>query len=117
MKEQLAFCGIECMKCPLFIATKENSDEKRRQVAILWKELVPPGLKPEEMNCDGCLSERTCNPNCTIRVCAHNKDVINCAYCTEYVCTNLARLFRTETRAHEKLDEIRKGLKLIDEKR
>jgi hypothetical protein len=33
MEKMVAFCGIVCTDCKAFIATQENNDVKRREVA------------------------------------------------------------------------------------
>ena len=36
MDEIIAFCGITCHECGAFLATRDDNDEKRAEVAQLW---------------------------------------------------------------------------------
>ncbi len=67
MKESdLAYCGMDCSKCPVFIATARNDDMLRQKTARDWtnsyaKILETVGiesLRPEDINCLGCRSEQ-----------------------------------------------------------
>ena len=39
MKHLIAYCGLDCQKCEAHIATINNDDELRREVASKWSEL------------------------------------------------------------------------------
>ena len=56
MEKMIAFCGIVCTECPGFIATQKDSDEERKRVAESWSKMYNIEIKPEEINCDGCLT-------------------------------------------------------------
>jgi len=55
MEKIVGVCGITCTECPAFIATQENDDSKRRQVAEEWSKAYNNEIKPEQINCNGCL--------------------------------------------------------------
>src|SRR4030067_270869 len=112
MDEMIAFCGINCAKCPTFLATKANDDTKRIKTAKQWslKYEKHKDLKPEEINCDGCLTEngnlfKTCRV-CPVRACGIERQVTNCAYCEEYPCQKLEGTFNIVPESKKKLDEI-----------
>lgn len=111
MDEMIAFCGLLCSKCGAFLATREDDDEKRTEVAKLWSKEYNTELKPEDINCDGCLSEGENLFNyckvCEIRQCGKEKGALNCAYCDEYSCEKLEKFFQMVPEAKERLDEIR----------
>lgn len=114
MERMVAFCGLVCTDCKAFIATQENDDAKRRDVAEAWSKLFGREIKPEEINCDGCLSRDGrhigyCNV-CEIRKCGIEKGVKNCAYCVDYNCEKLARFFEQALEAKNTLEEIRRQL-------
>lgn len=75
----IAFCGLNCHECGAFLATKENDDKKRAKVAQEWSKLFKIEIKPEDINCDGCLSDggRLFNycKVCEIRKCGKEKGV------------------------------------------
>jgi len=111
MNEMIAFCGLLCSECGAFLATRDDDNDKRAEVAKLWSKEFNKDFKPEDINCDGCLSEggnlfNYCNV-CEIRKCGREKGVMNCAYCDEYSCEKLEKFFQMVPDAKERLDEIR----------
>lgn len=109
----IAFCGLSCTDCPVFIATQSDDDNERIRVAELWsKKFFKTQIKPEEINCDGCKTESGrlfshCKV-CEIRKCGQEKNIDNCAYCNEYPCRKLSIVFDANPGAKSKLEEIRK---------
>ncbi len=112
MEKMIAYCGIVCTECPAFLATQNDDDNERKRVAELWSKQFNSDIKPEDINCVGCLSKGThfsyCN-DCCIKKCAEEKGVINCAYCDNYPCERLNKFFKMATEAKNTLDEIRKN--------
>lgn len=111
MDRIVAYCGIICSDCPTFKATKMDDDAERRRVAKLWTKQYGKEFKMEDINCDGCLTRGQrvfsyCNI-CEIRKCARERNVENCAYCEDYACKKLSKLFDEFKPAKEVLDEIR----------
>jgi hypothetical protein len=112
MEKMIAFCGINRVECPTFLATQENSDQKRERVVKRWYKDYHMQIKPEDINCDRCLSETGrlfshCNV-CEIRKCGQEKKLINCAYCDEYPCQKLNNFFVRVPYGKANLEEIRK---------
>ena len=110
----ISFCGINCGECDAFIATKENSDEKRAEVAQLWSKKFNSDIKPEAINCVGCGSENGpvfgyCEI-CNIRKCGKEKGIPNCAYCADYVCKSLEGIFKLLPECKDNLTKIRQTL-------
>jgi hypothetical protein len=110
----IAFCGIICTDCRAFIATLEDDDAKRRETAEVWSKTVGEEIRPEEINCDGCLSIEGRHINhcfvCEIRKCGMEKEVENCAHCIKYPCEKLARFLEQSPKAKKRLEEIRQQL-------
>ena len=113
MPEMVAYCGIVCTECPAYLATQDNDAEELKRVAEMWssEELQ---LKPEDIVCDGCLPGHAryalfCS-DCEARACAMARQLDNCAYCDDYACEKLARIFEMVPDAKTKLDGIRTGL-------
>jgi hypothetical protein len=115
MESVVAFCGLVCTDCKAFIATQENDDVKRRDVAEAWSKLVGREIKPEEINCDGCLTGDGRHINycsiCEIRKCGMEKGVKNCGYCVDYKCEKLVKFFEQASEAEKKLEEVRQQLR------
>ncbi len=113
MSDKLAFCGIDCGRCPIHIATVEDDDEKREQIAREWttEEVI---LKPENINCAGCRAEKgpliSYCMECKVRERASSRGYDNCAYCDEYICEKLQEIYNMWPEIQERLDEIRKLL-------
>ena len=107
----ISFCGLLCNECGAFIATRDDDDEKRAEVAEQWSNGYNADIKPEDINCDGCLSgsERLFNhcKVCVIRKCGKEKSIANCAYCDEYACEKLEKIFQMVPDTKKQLDEIR----------
>lgn len=114
MEKMIAYCGLICnSECPAFIATQKDDDEARKKVAERWSSEKYP-LRPEDINCDGCLVVdgrllAFCK-DCEARRCGLARGVKNCAYCEEYPCEKLDDMHRQAPKAKLRLDEIRKNL-------
>ncbi|OFW52645.1 MAG: hypothetical protein A2163_00025 [Actinobacteria bacterium RBG_13_35_12] len=77
MDKMIAFCGLTCIECLAFIATQKDDDKEREKVAKVWSKLYKCDIKPENINCDGCLEESGRLFNyctvCEIRKCGQEK--------------------------------------------
>ncbi len=115
MTDMIAYCGLDCLTCPAFIAMKEDDDEKRKATAEMWSKMYKAEIKPEDINCTGCHSTGIvfshCN-ECPIRPCAQDKKLQNCAYCDDFTCEKLEGLLKYAPEARTKLEKIRKENKL-----
>ena len=119
MSEIIAYCGLMCHTCPIYLSTREKNDEKKHkmriEIAQEIKKIYGQDCKAEDVtDCDGCKTESGrlysgCR-QCEIRKCASQKNIENCAHCSEYACDRLDKLFNTEPQAKERLDEIRRGI-------
>jgi hypothetical protein len=47
LKEIIAVCGLDCHECGAFLATQDNDDQKRAEVAQEWSKLFKVEIKPE----------------------------------------------------------------------
>lgn len=116
----IAYCGLDCDSCPIHLATLEKNKSRQRRmrvkIAAQCAEIYGMNLKPENINnCDGCRAEtgRLFSGcwNCEIRVCASNRGLESCAYCSDYACDALKNLFLHDPDARTRLVEIRKTLR------
>ena len=112
MTAMISFCGLCCDECPAFIATKTNDDNKRKETAQIWSKQFNADIKPESVNCEGCLADtgvlfHHCKV-CQIRKCGKEKGVVNCGYCKDYPCDKLTEIFRMAPEAKKRLDEGRR---------
>jgi hypothetical protein len=95
MDKMIAYCGLVCTNCPTYLATQADDDEARRKTAEFYEKKFGFKLSPEQINCDGCLSEGDrligyCQ-TCDIRKCAQAKAVSHCAGCEEQPCDKLKK--------------------------
>jgi hypothetical protein len=117
--KMVTYCGIDCLRCPIYLATREDDDEKRQEmrleIARKIAELYGQECTLEDItDCDGCKAESGklfsgCK-RCQIRKCARQKEIENCAYCEDYTCEALQKLFATDPDAKKCLGQIRGGL-------
>jgi len=115
MGKMVAFCGLVCTDCGAFIATQKNDDAKRREVAEAWSKIFGGEYKPEDINCDGCLTEdgllwSYCHV-CEIRECGIERGVENCAFCVDYSCERLSKFLQNVPEARKTLEGIREQLR------
>jgi len=115
----LGYCGLDCQRCPVFVATVRDDHALRRETAEEWSRrfgeylaarLGRRRLEPEEMRCGGCRSANRfvgCSL-CQIRTCAGERGLGSCARCGEYqACALLYGFHSVHPGARTALDEIR----------
>jgi len=111
----IAVCGLDCSKCGAFLATKQNNDQKRVEVAQEWSKRFKIDINPEDINCNGCQSdgERVFNycKVCEIRKCGKEKGLKNCGYCDDYPCHKVDFILTNNLDTKKRLDEINSSLK------
>lgn len=115
----IAYCGLACHSCAIYLATREQEPKKKRQmraeIARKINDIYKHEFEAEDVtDCDGCLMEAGrlfsgCH-KCEIRKCARGKVIENCAYCGEYPCKQLKKFFDSEPDAKARLDAIRNTL-------
>ena len=114
MEEMISVCGLLCSDCGAFIANKNDDDEKRTEVAETWSKKYNVDIKPEDINCNGCLSDIEplfghCKV-CEVRKCGKGKAIENCAHCDEYACEKLEKIFQVVPDTRKRLDQIKNKL-------
>ena len=120
--EMIAYCGQNCVKCRIYLATRETDLKKQRQMreqiaSYITKHFGTETRVEDVTDCDGCTTKdgklfSECQ-KCQIRKCARGKGLENCAYCSEYACDKLSKLFDSgsvEADAKKRLDEIKARL-------
>jgi hypothetical protein len=113
MDKMISVCGLVCTTCPAFEATRDNDDAKRKATSEQWSKAFGSTVKPEDVNCFGCLTTKGkvfsyCQV-CEIRKCGMGKGVKNCAYCADYACDKLLKFFEMAPQAKQNLEEVRKS--------
>lgn len=80
-----AVCGLFCPACHVNIATREDPAKLAAMAQRYQRSL-------DEMQCNGCRSEKRCfycETKCTMATCAAGKGVEFCGDCAEYPCKDL----------------------------
>ncbi|MFZ1986345.1 MAG: DUF3795 domain-containing protein [Desulfatitalea sp.] len=110
MPKMTAYCGLVCTNCPTYLATQANDDAARVKTVELYKKKFRLKLKPEDINCDGCLFVGGkligyCQ-QCEIRKCGIEKKVANCAMCDKKPCEKLIRFHEFSPDAKAGFDSL-----------
>lgn len=88
MEQIIAKCGYRCDLCPAY-ETNLKSDVDKQRMSDAWARYCGFQVPPEQIqSCPGCIV-RGADPTCTVRPCAIEKDVENCAHCEQFVCDKL----------------------------
>ena len=108
MEKNIVYCGLDCAKCPVWVATKNNDEELRKKTAEQW------GIDIDKLYCSMCNMEEGelfyfC-AECPIRACAKEKEFSTCAECSEYPCDKLAEPFEKYPEQKQNLDAIREKI-------
>ena len=114
MDKMIAYCGLVCSECPAYIATQADDQRSLERVAAQWSKEFGHSFAPEDCLCDGCLATTDrlssyCH-ECKIRACGNEKQVRNCAHCSDYACEKLEKFFGFAPEAKASLETIRKVL-------
>lgn len=115
----IAFCGLDCTRCDVYLATLRDDPALRQETAAKWSELYGAyltarlgrgTLAAEEVRCGGCHSETRflgCGI-CPVRACCSGRQLGTCAECAEYAsCPMLNGFFGVHPEAKERLDGLR----------
>jgi hypothetical protein len=106
----MAFCGIDCSICPAYIATQANDIAKLTSLAQEWFE---GSTDYSIIVCDGCNTNgrimKWCG-ECPTRACAIEREHENCAYCEDFGCEKLLKVFEMSVDARTNLERIRATL-------
>ena len=112
----LAYCGLNCITCPIHLATLETDKSRklalRESIAKQCAEIYNMEMKAGDItDCDGCMADTgilfSGCMKCPIRKCAQGKNIKNCAYCAGYACEQLMKHFALDPEAKTRLEQIR----------
>ena len=111
MSRLIAKCGLDCEKCEARIATINNDDELREEVAKKWSVGNGVEITPEMINCEGCNLDGAktifCDKLCPIKQCASKKNYQTCASCDEMgKCDLLKMVTNNSQEALENLNKL-----------
>ena len=111
MSMLIAFCGLDCSKCPAFHAEDRLSIDERRKVAEQWSAEFGTDFTAEQINCAGCTSsDGPLVPYCAVcevRQCGLSKSLATCAPCADFGCDKLAAMWANTPEARATLEALR----------
>jgi hypothetical protein len=113
MNEIIAYCGLNCAKCPAYVATKSGDPAALERVAAEWREAFnAPKITAASIVCDGCLATISGRLSgycgmCEIRACAVEHSVVTCAACADYGCERLEGFLAHAPEARAALEQLR----------
>ncbi len=113
MKDFIAYCGLNCEVCEARIATINNDDKLRDEVAKKWSAMNDVTITPEMINCAGCRIDGVktpyCESLCPIRQCAMNK-YETCGDCSEIMfCEKVKMILDNNSDARNNLNYEKNG--------
>ena len=89
----LAYCGLDCNKCPVYLASISKNVAEQIRLATEYSTGTYKFSK-EDMYCLGChsdiVSQKMCE-NCEIRICSVKKSYGSCAECVDFPCSILVK--------------------------
>lgn len=89
----IAYCGLQCRECPVYLATAGRKEDLQARLADEYSTDTVLFTK-EDMVCMGCHShapsEKMCG-GCAIRACCMEKSCRHCAECSEFPCKVLSQ--------------------------
>jgi hypothetical protein len=109
MTNTIGCCGLDCEKCDARIATVNNDDTLRRETAAKWCQMNNTDvIKPEHINCLGCMTEGPktpfCSTMCYVRKCCISKGFTTCAECDDkHSCKELSVFTSTNNDAYDRI--------------
>ncbi len=107
---EIAFCGLNCAECPAYLATLSGYEYSKKKIAQEWSKIYNVDISPEDINCMGCKSRENIHFShcyeCSIRVCALERNIESCAECPEFPCVDLKELFELLPDASLNLEKL-----------
>ncbi|MHC4725869.1 MAG: DUF3795 domain-containing protein [Planctomycetota bacterium] len=88
MEQIISKCGYRCDLCPAY-ETNIQSDAEKQKMSDAWKKYCGFEIPPEAIkSCPGCVAAGG-DETCTVRPCAIEKNMENCAHCEQFCCDKL----------------------------
>lgn len=116
----MAYCGLDCSDCAVYVATKTGDDSLRQAFAAHESARWKIQIEPARLNCHGCKDLQPKSgfcATCEVRQCAMERKVEDCATCVEFPCPKLDRVHAAMVNVGKAVDGIAKARINLDRKR
>jgi hypothetical protein len=93
----LGYCGIQCKRCDIYVASQEGDREKQQEIADWINRHHHAQCTAVEIRCNGCKGplDEHWSLACKVRLCAAKREVVTCVDCDEYgSCDTLETFYR-----------------------
>ncbi len=88
MEPIVSKCGYRCDLCPAY-ETNIKSEADKQRMSDAWNKYCGFDVPPEVIkSCSGCVAGGG-DETCTVRPCATEKNLENCAHCEQFGCDKL----------------------------
>jgi hypothetical protein len=57
MDKLISACGLDCLNCECFLATRSGDQQKKEDIAQRWSEIYQSEITADDINCVGCMNE------------------------------------------------------------
>jgi hypothetical protein len=107
------YCGLDCEQCEGRIATINNDDNLKAEIAKKWSADYGSEIEPSMINCEGCSASLGDVPRighcaeCEIRLCAIEKEVEHCGVCPDFACDTVKNFAEFVPGIIEKLEGMK----------
>lgn len=112
MTRMIGCCGIDCDKCPSYMASLNGNEDELERIASEWS-TDSMHLTADDVRCYGCHAgvEHVASfcADCDVRTCAQRHGFGTCAECVDYPCEKLKNPHEADPKAKELLDSMRTG--------
>jgi Protein of unknown function (DUF3795) len=109
--EAIAFCGLDCDRCPAYLATQRADRSALERIAARWSAESGMEISADSILCDGCRAEsgriNAFCAVCGIRSCASGRGLDTRAPCGDYPCGKLRGFPPFESEGRANLDRLR----------
>lgn len=108
----MAFCGLDCSDCAIYVASKTGDDSLRQAYAAHESARWKIEIDASRLNCHGCKDLQPKSgfcATCEVRKCAMERQLENCATCAEYPCSKLDRVHAAMVNVGKAVDGVAKA--------
>ena len=89
----LSRCGYRCDQCLAYRPNVEANPSNQQALSDGWHKYFSFRIPAEKIICDGCMAQNPylLDKACPVRPCIIERGFANCAECSDYICSKLAK--------------------------